>query len=349
MYSINMHKIVNRESLKDVYKMNYLLSVVVSIFSLLFLLIGGKYKFSILLMAVKSGCYFLTVSFLHVLILRYCTYQFGNNIQKFKFWRYLLGFSLGIALYLLFWFIYGLFFDEGTRFNELSGILLYTLIGAMINTIIFVLQDFVLVRNAKTRTDQENYLLQIRNAEAQNLVLKQQIQPHFLFNALNTLKVLYKKDPDIGEQYLIRLSDFLRFTISQNNTAMATLEDELLVCRNYMEMQQIRFGTSLHWEIIVDHEDALQKLIPSFSLQPLLENAIKHNALTPLIPLDIKIIQYQDVIKVSNNINEKSYHESGLKSGLINLAERYRLMAGDDIEIRNDGKVFSVSFKLLSE
>ncbi|WP_292009148.1 histidine kinase [Chryseobacterium sp.] len=344
-----MHKIVNRESLKDVYKMNYLLSVVVSIFSLLFLLIGGKYKFSILLMAVKSGCYFLTVSFLHVLILRYCTYQFGNNIQKFKFWRYLLGFSLGIALYLLFWFIYGLFFDEGTRFNELSGILLYTLIGAMINTIIFVLQDFVLVRNAKTRTDQENYLLQIRNAEAQNLVLKQQIQPHFLFNALNTLKVLYKKDPDIGEQYLIRLSDFLRFTISQNNTAMATLEDELLVCRNYMEMQQIRFGTSLHWEIIVDHEDALQKLIPSFSLQPLLENAIKHNALTPLIPLDIKIIQYQDVIKVSNNINEKSYHESGLKSGLINLAERYRLMAGDDIEIRNDGKVFSVSFKLLSE
>jgi LytS/YehU family sensor histidine kinase len=219
--------------------------------------------------------------------------------------------------------------------------------AAVINIVILVLHDFVIVRRAKIQADLENYKLQMKSTEAENLVLKQQIHPHFLFNALNTLKILYKKDVEMGEHYLLRLSDFLRVSVSHNKKFTATLEEEVSICLNYLEMQKIRFTTSLNWEIIIEQEASLKKKVPSFSLQPLLENAIKHNALTAASPLNIKIHQFNNTIEVSNNINTKYYSESSLKSGLSNLAERYRILSGQDITVKNDGKEFCVSFKFL--
>jgi LytS/YehU family sensor histidine kinase len=193
----------------------------------------------------------------------------------------------------------------------------------------------------------ENYRLQMKNTEAENLLLKQQIHPHFLFNSLNTMKLLYKTNPEKGEHYLMQLSDFLRVVLSHNKKFTATLDEELTICKNYLEMQKMRFGESLQWELLIENKDKLKSYVPSFSLQPLLENAIKHNCFTKQAPLKITIHQYDDCIKVSNNVNQNQYPECSTGSGLTNLAERYQLLTGKEIRIKKNEKQFSVSFKMI--
>lgn len=105
---------------------------------------------------------------------------------------------------------------------------------------------------------------------------------------------------------------------------------------------------SLDWEIHIENRNNLTKELPSFSLQPLLENAIKHNAFTLEAPLKIQILQYADLVEISNNINKKRYTEDSPKSGLSNLAERYRLLTGNEILVTDNGATFSVSLKLIS-
>lgn len=340
----NINKLITPKSLLEIYKMNYLLSGVTFVFSFLFLTLE---HFKMPYIAFKSGVYIFLTSFAQAFILKYCSARYENN--AFKFWRYTLSFAIGIILYFLLWEIMVLLSGNSWGLNELSRVLMYLMFSVVINTIILALHDFVIVRRGKIQADLENYRLQMKNTEAENLVLKEQIQPHFLFNALSTLKILYKKDPEMGEHYLLQLSDFLRVAVSHNNKFIATLEDELSICINYLEMQKIRFTASLDWQIIIEDQESLQGKIPSFSLQPLLENAIKHNVLTAQFPLHIKIHQSGNGIEVFNNINPKFYKETSLKSGLSNLAERYRLLTEEDIIVKNNGKEFSVRFKFLDQ
>lgn len=342
----NIHKLVTPRSLREIYKMNYFLSGITFIFSFLFLTLE---HFKMPYIAFKSGIYIFLTSFAQAFILKYCAARYGQNKFQFQFWRYTLSFGIGIILYFLLWEIIVMISDDGWRLNELSWILIYLMFAVVLNMIILALHDFVIVRRGKIQADLENYRLQMKNTEAENLILKEQIQPHFLFNALSTLKILYKKDPEMGERYLLQLSDFLRVAVSHNNKFTTSLEEELSICLNYLEMQKIRFTDSLDWQIIIEDKASLQEKIPSFSLQPLLENAMKHNALTAQLPLHIKIHQFGNVIQVSNNINPKFYREISLKSGLSNLAERYRLLTEEDITVKNDGKKFSVSFKFLDQ
>ncbi|WP_177230418.1 sensor histidine kinase [Chitinophaga sp. CF118] len=248
---------------------------------------------------------------------------------------------------MFFWYVFASLAGILQRPNDTEWFIKYAVVAAIINTIILFLHDFIILRRLKIQTDLENSRLQTRNAEAENLLLKQQIQPHFLFNALNTLKVLYENDQKMGAQYLIQLADFLRVAVSHNHKFSATLEQELIMCKNYLNMQKIRFGESLEWDLLIENAEKLKGYIPSFSLQPLLENAIKHNGLTRQQPLKITIRQYDDFIEVSNNINQKEYGDISIKSGLSNLAERYYLLTGEEISVKNDGKSFCVSFKIM--
>ncbi|WP_288244445.1 histidine kinase [uncultured Chryseobacterium sp.] len=340
----NIAKNVTSRSIRDVYRINNLLSAMTLIFSFSYLILE---QYQLPYMGIKSGLYILSTGYSQAFVLRYCATRYIEQPTFFKVLRYSLGFGLGILIYFLFWYLFGLMMDVDPHFDSPRWIIIYIMIACFLNFIIFVLHDFVIIRGAKIKADLENYQLQMRNTEAENLILKQQIHPHFLFNALNTLNLLYKKDQTMGEQYLLRLSDFLRVSVSQNRIAVATLGEELSICNNYLEMQKIRFGNAIQWEVIIEDDDALQKEIPSFSLQPLLENAIKHNGFTQITPLNIKIIQHGDSIEVSNNICKKKYNEVSLKSGLSNLTERYRLLTGSGITVTKNSETFSVSLKFI--
>ncbi len=113
---------------------------------------------------------------------------------------------------------------------------IFVLVGFALNTIVLIIQDLILLRDKKTIVEIENAQLKIKNVEAINQQLKQQIHPHFLFNSLNTLKTLIKKHPDKAEDYLIMLSDFLRASISTDTPNIVKLKDEIKLCLDYLEM-----------------------------------------------------------------------------------------------------------------
>jgi LytS/YehU family sensor histidine kinase len=112
-------------------------------------------------------------------------------------------------------------------------------------------------------------------------------------------------------------------------------------------MQKIRFGNALICSISIEEATLESGFVPSFSIQPLLENAIKHNELTEEFPLHIMIKQDGDRIKVSNNLKLKHTSEASTGSGLANLSERYRILSNDELLIETNDTAFSVSIKVL--
>ncbi len=229
---------------------------------------------------------------------------------------------------------------------NLIDIITLIIISVFVNTLIIMLHNYIILQDIKVTSDMENSLLKAANAEAANQLLRQQIHPHFLFNALNILKSLYKVDSVAAEEYLVCLSDFLRASVSNNNTKVVRLKDELKLCQDYLRMQKIRFGDALVCSVSVSEEIIESRFVPSFSIQPLLENAIKHNELTEEQPLRITIAQIDDRIKVSNTLKPKMISEASSGSGLNNLSERYRILSNDELLIETDDATFSVSIKL---
>lgn len=221
-------------------------------------------------------------------------------------------------------------------------------ISLIIYAFIYLIQNFIVHQYEKNRIELELLKLQSINTETINQLLRQQIQPHFLFNALNILKSLIKKYPHTAEAYLMRLSDFLRASVVRNNTGLATVKEELKLCDDYMEMQRIRFGEALNYSVeIAETDDCLKDTLPFFALQALLENAIKHNELTKVHPLKISIKRVGEYVFVSNNLQPKKTIEKSTGSGLANLRERYKMLSGDDIVIEDNQIYFSVGVKIL--
>jgi sensor histidine kinase YesM len=272
--------------------------------------------------------------------------HFENKVitskRKLRKRHYSVSYVLSFVVYII--VIFGSAAIMGTRVH-FSTLVFMTVICILINTLILVLQNYIIIQDAKASADLENVQLKAANADAANQLLRQQIHPHFLFNALNVLKSLYKINPVAGEEYLVHLSDFLRAAVSTNNIRVIPLEDELKLCRDYLEMQKIRFGKSLRYEISVP--EVCRGYVPSFSIHPLLENTIKHNELTAESPLNIRVMLEDDRIKVTNNLKLKSISESSTGSGLANLSERYRILSGDELIIEQTTGTFSVSIKIL--
>jgi len=218
-----------------------------------------------------------------------------------------------------------------------------------LNTIIIIIQEIVLLKNKKTQIELENAQLRIKNAEAYYQQLQQQIHPHFLFNSLSILKTLIKKNPDTAEDYLGKLSDFLRASFSSSESNTVKLLEELKMCLDYLEMQKLRFGESLEFTINVPVDIKLSGFVPVFSIQLLIENAIKHNSFTNESPLKIDITYHDGMIRVCNNIQPKLSHEATTGLGLANLSERYKILSGSDIIVKSNDKQFRVSIKILSK
>jgi len=213
------------------------------------------------------------------------------------------------------------------------------------NLIIFIFMNYIILIHNKAKLELENTQLKMKNMEATYLQLKNQIQPHFLFNALNTLKSLIKKQPTTAEEYLKHLSDLLRRTISQNQESTVSLSDEIQLCTDYIELQKTRFGDSLKFSSNIPEN--MEGFLPGFAIQQLLENAIKHNAFTTEDPLYIDITNNNGTITVCNNKHKKSFSEESTGIGLMNLSERYKIISGDDIIIKDSEDSFSVTIKIL--
>ena len=214
-----------------------------------------------------------------------------------------------------------------------------------LNAIVLIIIHSILMREKKERADLEIARLKLANMEARQSLLMQQFQPHFLFNALSTLKSFIRETPRQTENYLLKLSDFLRFTLKANQNLVMTLEEELKFASEYLEMQQIRFEETIFYHIELP-SNIMQQQIPVFALQSLVENAIKHNHFTEENPLQIHITFIDKVLVVSNNKSPKiRLEKSG--TGLQTLNQRFELLDGQPLQIEESDTQFTVKMHLL--
>lgn len=214
-----------------------------------------------------------------------------------------------------------------------------------INLIVFSIIDLVVSKESALLLNKENAELKFSNLEAEYRLLKEQINPHFLFNALNVSKSLISTRPKEAEQYIVQLSDFIRIMID-NQKKTSTLAEELQMVTNFVALQKIRFEEAL--QISIHHSNnGLTAQLPFFTLVSLLENAIKHNSFTNEKPLKIRLFIENDWIILKNNIQPK-FVMSSTRTGLININKRSKILTGEEIKVTNDDVDFTVKVKLLN-
>ena len=191
----------------------------------------------------------------------------------------------------------------------------------------------------------ENETLRAENLSSRYETLKTQMDPHFLFNSLNTLKSLIDVDVDKAEGFVHQLSTVLRYTMQ--NKEVVTLASELDCVRPYCQMMKMRYGDNLIFDHNIDHEKYDNYHVLPLSIQGLVENAIKHNVISSKQPLTVHVKTDDDNhLIISNEIHTKIGKEEGTGIGLANLAERYRIKWNENVEIFDDGKIFSVTLPL---
>jgi len=168
--------------------------------------------------------------------------------------------------------------------------------------------------------------------EAQLQMLRYQINPHFLFNALNTIRSMVEEDKAVARNMITELANFFRYSLSQNGTT-DTFENEINAIKNYLEIQKIRFEEKLN--IIYDIDEKLYNIkIPFFIILPLVENAIKFGLQTSSTPLNIKIVakansQLEIRVHNSGKIIENNNSSEGTKTGIENTKKRLALYFPD--------------------
>ncbi|MFY0591527.1 sensor histidine kinase [Roseivirga sp.] len=178
--------------------------------------------------------------------------------------------------------------------------------------------------------------------------LKNQVNPHFLFNSLNALTNLVYENQDMAADFIRKLSKVYRYVLDTQSQEVVSLEKEMAFVKSYLFLQEIRFDDKLKVNIdIAGHE---QKMVPPIALQMLLENAIKHNTIAEEEPLTIDIsVENNDMLIVKNNLQKKNIPiEESAGVGLKNIIARYDFLSEQKVEIQETTSEFIVKLPLLS-
>ena len=190
--------------------------------------------------------------------------------------------------------------------------------------------------------------LQEEKIQFQFQVLRNQVNPHFLFNSFNTLISTIEDNPAQAVSYVEQLSGFFRNIVNYRDKDVISLGEEINVAQTYFYLQQKRFGENLKLNIDITKEAKKHTFIPPLTLQLLIENAIKHNAVSKETPLLINLFMEDGkYLVIKNNINPKITSESGAHMGLQNIVNRYNLLSTEPVSIKNDGIDFMVSLPIL--
>jgi len=194
-----------------------------------------------------------------------------------------------------------------------------------------------------TRAEQLN----IAKAQAELEALKNQIDPHFIFNSLNTLSFLITRDPQNARLYNDTLAKVYRYILGNKEKDLVLLREEVEFISNYFYLLKIRFSDAVNMEIEITDLAAEDFLIPPISMQALVENAIKHNDFTDINPLTINVSVSSNFVVIRNAIKPKNYAPPTSKIGLNNLDNRYKLITKRNIIIENNFKFFTVKLPIL--
>ncbi len=259
--------------------------------------------------------------------------------------------EIALILVLLTFFVagMGIFFSYKRNIPILDGFrlnLVDILFTILITFLIVTIHEAIFFYRQWKFNFSKSIKLEKDNLEASYNALKAQINPHFLFNSLNSLMSLLENNPT-AEQYVQDLSDFLRYVLMSNERDVVTLQEELEFAEKYIHLQKLRFQDNLQVEFKVQ-PTSLQFTILPLTIQMLLENCIKHNIISEKNPLRISISDNGNYISVVNNVQPKQTEES-TGQGLKNIAGRYRFVSNEPIKVETTNNQFSVTIPLISK
>jgi hypothetical protein len=307
-------------------------------------------------LTVSDAAYWL--GYLYFIGLAYCIWQ-GNRYLLFRTRQRFTWFDKPIEkLILLFfnnifftspltiawlclWFRWGGF--AAIKWDVVTNVTLVNVICVLFVTHVY--ETVFMVKEQQSEQVRSARLLKAK-AEAELEALKNQIDPHFMFNSLNSLSYLIDADPARARQFTEHLAEVFRYILMQKEHTLVMVDDELAFVGHYVTLLQLRFGSAL--EIMQHIPEAASALIPPISIFVALENAVKHNEISMQVPLRINMTVNEEALIIQNRLQPKRSLQPSSGIGLKNLDERFFIITGKRITVENDGKHFTVRMPLMS-
>lgn len=202
-----------------------------------------------------------------------------------------------------------------------------------------------LKKNSRKEVVEQKLIAKSANAQFESL--KNQLDPHFLFNSLNVLSSLIDENPNQAQKFTAAMSKIYRYVLEQKDKELVTVEDEIEFAKTYCDLLKTRFEDSVDFIFDVKKEDYRRYVVP-LSLQLLLENCIKHNFATSSRPLVIKIFSDNDTLCIENNLQAREQMKESAGIGLANIVQRYALLTKKNVFIEKSENYFKVKVPILS-
>ena len=231
----------------------------------------------------------------------------------------------------------------GSEFVTISKYFTFSFIAAL--TFVMLIESLVFFHDREEAILKNEKLLR-ENLETRIKVIRNQINPHFLFNNLNVLSTLVYKDPAVADKFIIEFSKIYRYVLDMQSEKIVTVQKEIDFLKSYVYLLNHRFLQGLQVEYNLS-EKLFNYGIPPLTLQLLTENVVKHNAISEENPVKINISSNGKKIIFSNNIRPRNEQTSSSGKGLKNIRERFKLLSDATPEITNNGKMFTVFIPLI--
>lgn len=283
--------------------------------------------------------------------IRFLFNRYGKKIFSFHIiWRFVLGsllitfmcvFILNTAIWM---FVHGHSFNQSIVNQHIADYVAPMLIALVIS---LGFTAFFFYKNKQESKVKEQKVIAGR-ATAQFDALKNQLDPHFLFNSLNVLTSLIEENPKGAQKFTTSLSKVYRYVLEHKSKELVTVEEEINFANTYISLLRTRFEDSIVFKVSEDLIANEAKVVP-LSLQLLLENAVKHNQVNPKNPLEITITEADNYLIISNNLQPKSVLKNSVGVGLTNIKQRYNILTTREVIIEKSATHFKVKIPILTK
>jgi ligand-binding sensor domain-containing protein len=204
---------------------------------------------------------------------------------------------------------------------------------------------YIRLREKKLRREEQ---VKLALLQSQFETLRNQVNPHFIFNAFNTLAALIEESPAEAVGYVESLSEFFRHVLQVRDRSLITMREELELVNRYFYIQKKRFGENIRWQATLGEKE-MDSLVPPMSIQILGENALKHNIVSATRPLVIELYAEGDRIVMRNTLQPLAQPGKSTGIGLANVRERYHVLTGKEVEVDTREGYFSVRMPLIPD
>ena len=331
--------------------------IIFIIINVLSLIYNGKIEFDNQLgkTFLYTILYSVTLGYANQFVFVYLDKVFVN--ERFSLKRMVVGFLSSFVVTIFVIFLLRIFIEVILEGNSVEGYwkneTLSNYVFAFVMTFIVLLcfYSFYIYKAYSDSKVKEQKII-AGTASAQFESLKNQIDPHFLFNSLNVLSSLIEENPDNAQRFTTSLSKIYRYVLEQKDKELVPVSEELAFAKTYMNLLKMRFENSITFDIPVDFNPETSgddfKVVP-LSLQLLLENTIKHNVVSEQKPLHIKIYIENNYLIVENNLQKKEVLQDRRGVGLQNIVNRYGLLSERKMHIEESETTFKVKIPILTK